>query len=295
MREPGEVVSAAFPRPGRALKAVLVLVGAFAIIGAIVWNWAPGPPRGAEVFRWLAFDPQGILSKPWMAWTLVTSGVLTDPTSFGHALWSLVGLYFLSTDLEKKWGGARLLRFFALSVVMGNLFVLAVDRLLPMLSQGFFHPGHALGPTAAITATAMAWAKENEDRQFRFMFVLPMKGKTLYWITIGFAVLSLIFMQSGPEGGAAPFGGIAAGLVFGGTPSTARSLWMRIKLAVLRRKGTALTVESMLDDPDAPRSSARGVSARRSGKGGPALRIVQGGADDDLKNRKPPKDKRYLN
>ena len=31
-------------------------------------------------------------------------------------------------------------------------------------------------------------------------------------------------------------------------------------------------------------------------KGGPALRIVQGGADDDDdKNRKPPKDKRYLN
>ena len=294
MREPADVMTGAFPRPGRALKAVLVLVGAFAIIGAIVFNWAPGPPRGVELLHWVDFSPETILARPWMAWTLVTSGVLTDPTHFGHALFSLVGLYFLSTDLEKKWGGAGLIRFFVLSVVIGNLLVLAVDRALPMLAQGFFHPGHAMGPTAAITATAIAWAKENADRQFRFMFVLPMKGKTLYWITIGFAVLSLIFMQAGPEGGAAPFGGILAGWLFGGTPSPARAFWLKIKLALLRRNGTKLTVESMMADPDAPRSSARG-SVRRPAKGGPALRIVQGGADEDDENRKPPKDKRYLN
>ena len=290
MREPGEVVSAAFPRPGRVLKAVLVLIGAFAIIGAIVWNWAPGPPRGAEVFRWLAFDPATFLHKPWMAWTLVTSGVLTNPMSFSHALWSLVGLYFLTTDLEKKWGGARLLRFLMVSVVMGNLMVLAVDRLLPMLKQEVFHPGLALGPTAAITATAMAWAKENAERQIRLFFFLPIKGKTLYWITIGFAVLSLLFMQGAPEGAVAPFGGILAGLLFGGTPSPARSAWLRVKLTMLRRKGHTLTVESMMGEP-----SSRRTPKRTAKSGGPALRVVQGGAEDDLKNRKPPKDKRYLN
>ena len=288
MREPGEVVSAAFPRPGRVLKAVLVLIGAFAIIGAIVWNWAPGPPRGAEVFRWLAFDPQAFLHKPWMAWTLVTSGVLTNPMSFSHALWSLVGLYFLSTDLEKKWGGSRLLRFLAVSVLMGNLTVLAVDRLLPMFQQPVFHPELALGPTAAITATAMAWAKENAERQIRLFFFLPIKGKTLYWITIGFAVLSLLFMQGAPEGAVAPFGGILAGLAFGGTPSPMRSLWLRVKLALLRRKGHHLSIESITGDPESRRAPKRA-------RGGPVLRVVQGGAEDDLKNRKPPKDKRYLN
>ena len=295
MKQPADVMMGAFPRPGRALKAVLVLVGAFAIIGAIVFNWAPGPPRGAELFHWLAFSPETFVAKPWTVWTLVTSGVLTDPQHFGHALWSLVGLYFLSTDLEKKWGGAGLIRFFVLSVVIGNLFVLAIDRALPMLSQGFFHPGYAMGPTAAIVATAIAWAKENADRQFRFMFFLPMKGKTLYWITIGFAVLSLVFMQAGPEGGAAPFGGLLAGWLLGGTPSPARALWRRLKQG--RRTGPKLTVESILAQGDS-RSSTRGAPAQRraSGKGSPALRIVQGGAaDDDDDNRKPPKDKRYLN
>lgn len=287
MREPGEVVSAAFPRPGRALKAVLIALGFFAIVGAIVYNWAPGPPMGAEIFGWVAFEPHAFLTHPWKVWTLLTSGILTSPESFSHALWSLVGLYFLTNDLEKKWGGARMLRFLGIGVVMGNLMVLAV-ALLP-IKQAIFHPGMVMGPMGAITATAMAWAKENSTRQIRLFFFLPISGKTLYWITIGFAVLALLFMQGTPEGAAAPFGGILAGLLFGGTPSPARSAWLRVKLALLRRKGHTLTVESITgggDRPRAPKRSSKG--------GGPPLRIVQGGLDDDDK-RKPPKDKRYLN
>jgi membrane associated rhomboid family serine protease len=287
MREPGEVVSAAFPRPGRALKAVLIAVGALAIVGAIVVNWAPGPPLGEEILGWVAFQPHQFLHEPWKVWTLLTSGVLTSPESFSHALWSLVGLYFLTNDLEKKWGGARMLRFLAVSVVMGNLMVLAVDQL--PIHQRIFHPGLVLGPMGAITATAMAWSKENATRQIRLFFFLPISGKTLYWITIGFAVLALLFMQGTPEGAAAPFGGILAGLMFGGTPSPMRSVWLRVKLALLRRKGHTLTVESITGGSDRPRAP------KRASKGGPPLRIVQGGLDDDLKDKKPPKDKRYLN
>ena len=287
MREPGEVVSAAFPRPGRTLKAVLIAVGVFAIVGAIVYNWAPGPPMGGEIFGWVVFQPDEFLVKPWKVWTLLTSGVLTSPDSFSHALWSLVGLYFLTNDLEKKWGGARLLRFLAISVVMGNLVVLGVDQL--PLKQGFFHPGLTLGPMAAIIATSIAWSKENATRQIRLFFFLPVSGKTLFWVTIGGVVLAFLFMQGVPEGAAALVGGLGAGLVFGGTPSPARSLWLRLKLALLRRKGHTLTVESITgggDRPRAPKRSSKG--------GGPPLRIVQGGLDDDDK-RKPPKDKRYLN
>lgn len=287
MREPGEVVAAAFPRPGRALKAILVAIAFFAIAGAVVVNWAPGPPAGAELLRWVVFQPQGFLKNPWMVWTLLTSGIFTNPESFSHALWSLVGLYFLTTDLEKKWGGARMLRFLGISVIMGNLMVLAVHLVLPS-RLAIFHPPLVLGPMAAITATAMAWAKENATREIRLFFFLPIKGKSLYWITIGFSVLALLFNQVTPEGVAAPFGGILAGLMFGGTPSPVRSAWLRAKLAVMRRQGHALTVESITggDRPRAP---------KRSSKGGPPLRVVQGGLDDDLKNRKPPKDKRYLN
>jgi membrane associated rhomboid family serine protease len=283
MREPGEIV-AAFPRPGRALKVLLIVVAAFALVGAVVVNWAPGGDQGIELFRWLAFDPIHPLQRPW---TVLTSGLLTSPEGISHAVWSLIGLYFLTPDLEKRWGSARLLRFLAIAVVLGNLAVLTGAFVLP--AKGVFHPAIAFGPMAAITAAVIAWSKENAERHIRFMFFLPMSGKTLYWLTIGLAVLALVFLQGTPEGALAPLGGILTGVLLAGSPSPVRALWLRLRLGAMRRRKGGITVEQLLDD-----GLPRPKSPRRSGKA-PPLRIVQGGLEDDLKNRKPPKDKRYLN
>ena len=122
------------------------------------------------------------------------------------------------------------------------------------------------------------------------MFFLPMSGRTLYWLTIALAFLSLIFLQGTAEGALAPLGGILTGVLLAGSPSPVRALWLRIRLGSLRRRGGGITVEQLLGDE--PRARPR--PSKRSGKA-PPLRIVQGGLEDDLKNRKPPKDKRYLN
>lgn len=279
------MMTGAFPKPGRALKAVLAVIGASALAGAIVVNWAPGPPVGQHLFEWLAFEPDKVLTRPW---TLLTSGVLTNPIGIMHALWSLLGLYFLTTDLEDRWGAPRLLRFLAASVIVGNLTVLAAWSL--PLSTRLFHPAICFGPIAAITATAIAWSKENRDRKFLLFFVLPLSGRTLFWLTLGISVLSLVFQQGTYEGAVAPLGGVFAGMLFGGNPSPVRSVWLRLKLALLRRKaGGGLTVESITGGK--PSHAAR---PKRSSKG-PPLRVVYGGLEDELKNRKPPKDKRYLN
>ena len=109
MREPGEI-AAAFPRPGRALKAVLALIAVLAVASAIVVHWAPGGERGLALWMFFAFEPRELLHGDGIPhiWTLLTSGVLTFPDGISHALWSVVGLYFLTTDLEKRWGGARM-------------------------------------------------------------------------------------------------------------------------------------------------------------------------------------------
>jgi membrane associated rhomboid family serine protease len=289
MREAGDIV-AAFPRPGRTLKAVLALIAVFAVLGAVVVNWAPGGARGAELWSWLAFQPQShatLLERPW---TFFTSGLLTSPDGISHALWSIVGLYFLTPDLEKRWGGARLVRFLLLSVLFGNLMVL-LGTFLP-IGQPVFHPPFVVGPFAAVLAATVAWAKENANREIRFMFFLPMSGRVLFWVTVAGAVLSIVFLQGAPEGALALSGGVVAGVLFAGSPSPVRALWLRFRLGSLRRKskGGGITVEQLLsDEPSKPRAAAR-----RGGKL-PPLRIVQGGLEEDLKNRKPPKDKRYLN
>lgn len=288
MREPGEIV-AAFPRPGRALKAVLTLIAVLAIVSAVVVHWAPGGARGFELYSWLAFEPQKLFRSSGVprVWTLLTSGLLTFPDGISHALWSLVGLYFLATDLEKRWGSGRLIRFLALGVLFGNLAVLVGTY----VGIEAFRPRFVVGPLAAITAIAIAWSKENAQRQIRFMLFLPMSGRMLFWLTIGMSALALVFLQGTPEGTLAPLGGVVAGLLFGGTPSPVRAVWLRLRLGSMRaRTRSGITVEQLLgDDVLPPRSRPK-----RGGKA-PPLRVVQGGLEDNLKNWKPPKDKRFLN
>jgi hypothetical protein len=116
------------------------------------------------------------------------------------------------------------------------------------------------------------------------MFFLPMNGRLLFWLTIGFAVLYVIFGESPPEGAFALFGGILTGVLFAGAPSPARRAWLRFRMLVLRRRGATLDDEAVSGRVERPRTKRK--------PGGPPLRVVQGGADDD---KKPPKDKRYLN
>lgn len=274
-------VSMAFPRPGRALSALLVAMAALGVFTAFLATWVPG---GTAVFLWLGCDTAVAFRQPWR---LLTSGLLTDPTHWTHLAFSLLGLYFLGTSLEKRWGGARLLRFLALAVVLGNLTMLAVDALVPGDGQARFHPPFVFGPTAAITAIAVAWSLEYSRSTVNLFLFLPIRGRTLFWVTVGFCVLDLIFPQALPEGVVAPFGGLIAGLVLGGTPSLARKAWLHLRLAVLRRRSTGMSVDDVL----APRPPP----ARRPRAGGPPLRVVQGGLEDVLKKRTPPKDKRYLN
>jgi membrane associated rhomboid family serine protease len=273
-------MSLAFPKPGRALWAVLGLVAVLGIGVAFLNTWAG---VGRTIFLALGCDVGVAFHQPWR---LLTSGLLTDPTHPGHLIFSLMGLYFLSTSLEKRWGGARLLRFLAISVVAGNLTAIALGQLMPPGAQERFRPEFMFGPSAAITAVAVAWSREFADQTVNLFFFLPMRGKVFFWLTLGFCVLDLIYPIGLPEGVMAPFGGILVGLALGGTPSLARRAWLTVKLSLLRRRASRITI-----DDEAPASKPR----RKPRAGAPPLRVVPGGLEDALKKRTPPKDKRYLN
>jgi membrane associated rhomboid family serine protease len=268
----------AFPKPGRALTAVLVAVGVCGVFSALFATWVPG---GEFVFGLLAFKPDRALVEPWR---LLTSGLLTSPSHVSHLLFSLIGLYFLSAPLERRWGGARLLRLLGIAVVAGNLTMLAVGA-IGSSAQDRFRPELAFGPAAAIAAIAVAWAREYPDSTVNLFFFLPIRGRSFLWITIGLCVLDLVYPAGMPEGVIAPFGGILAGLLLGGTPSPLRTAWLHARLALLRRRGSRLSAEDVLG----PKRSARKRSSSTP------LRVVPGGLDDVLKSRTPPKDKRFLN
>jgi membrane associated rhomboid family serine protease len=272
-------ISFALPRPGRGLKVLLV-----AILGLGVFNAAARwIPYGAAVFPALVYPVGG--DAKWQLWRLLTSGVLTSPAQYGHLLFTLMGLYFLTPDLERRWGSGRAVRFFFYAVLAGNLAVALVDAVAPIASDARFHPPFVYGASAAIAAIAVAWSRDNVDLTVRMMFVVPMRGRWLLWVTLGICVLDLIYPSAPPEGVVAPFGGVLVGLALGGSPSPVRSLYLRFKLALLRRRANSLTMADVL----APRAP------RRPRPGSPPLRVVPGGLEDALRKRTPPKDKRYLN
>jgi membrane associated rhomboid family serine protease len=274
-----QAISFAFPRPGRVLWIVLVAMGVCGLFTAFLGTWVPG---GRLAFDLLGYAPDHTLPG---LWRLLTSGVLTSPQSWSHLLLSLVGLYFLGAPLEKKWGSWRFARFLALSILVGNLTVLAVSNVVPPDAQERFHPGLVFGPMAAIVAVAVAWSREYAQSTVNLFFFVPVRGKVLFWITIAFCVLDLIYPSAIPEGVVAPFGGVIAGLLWGGTPSLARTGWLHLKLAVLRRRSSSIRVEDVLSTKP----------KRRPRPGAPPLRVVPGGLEEVLKKRTPPKDKRYLN
>ena len=243
------------------------------IATALLATWGGGD---STVFSWLAYEPR---RNAWQAWRLLSSGFLTSPASWGHLLFALVGLYFLGAPLEKRWGPWRFLRFLALSVLLGNLTTMLVDRLVGDAAPERFHPAYVFGPAAAITAIAIAWAREYSDSTVQLFMVLPIKGRVLFWITVGFCVLNLVYPAGMPEGVVAPFGGLVAGLLFGGTPSLARTTWLHVRLALLRRQSTSVRVEDVLS-----RKPARRPQTRRA-----PLRVVPGGLEEVLEKRTPPK------
>jgi membrane associated rhomboid family serine protease len=268
------------PKPGRALKVVLVAILVLGLYNAFVGAWAP---PGYDAFEALACDLAKV--RHGQVWRLLTSGLLTSPDHYGHLVFTLIGLYFLSPDLERRWGAGRFVRFVLYATLAGNLTVMAVDTLTPASGQLRFHPDVVYGASAVIAAVAVAWSRDNADATVQMFFVVPMRGKWLFWITLGFCVLDLIYPTALPEGVVAPLGGLAAGVVFGGSPSPARSLYLQLKLAVLRRRSHAMSAADVL--------SPKGT--RRARAGAPPLRVVSGGLEDTLRKRNPPKDKRYLN
>lgn len=277
----GPRMTMAFPKPGPGLRALLFALAIVSAVSAVVVNWAPGPPRGGEWFRWLVFLPDA----PLELWRFVTSGVLTSPTGGpSHIAFSLLAFYFLTPDLERRWGWGRLARFLFAAVVTGNLFVWAAHATSPA-RIAVFHPSAAFGPGAAITATAIAWATENRHAQVRLFFVLPVSGRQLYWFTVAFCLLSVLYFGDAPEGVLAPVGGLVSGILLSGSPSPTRALYLRAKLFVLRRRsgGKALRVEDLLEGRTQPQASKKA-----KGKA-PSLRVVQGGKSDS------PPDKEWLN
>lgn len=217
----------AFPRPGPALRVVLLGLFAIWLFFALALNWA-GAPVG--LFAALTGNVDAILGGE--VWRLLTAGLLHIPTgTIGHILSAGLGLYFLGSSLESEWGSARFARFLALATVLSYGTQTALIALLPTSLGARLAPSEFFGAMPAVEATAIAWASSFRGRTVQLFFVLPVSSRGLVLFVIGTSVMVLIAGQMSPSGHLALFAGMGYGyLLGGGTPSPIRRWYLKYRL-----------------------------------------------------------------
>jgi membrane associated rhomboid family serine protease len=282
MQRPGQA-SYVLPRPGPALKALLIVIAGLAVARAVL----DGHGSAAEsIAAALVCSRDAVLHG--QVWRIVTSGLIVASRGILGLALQLVGLYFLGSALETQWGSRRFLTFFFSAVALGDVVSLAASYVAP--GTALFGQTAFFGPDAAVFATLVAWAVENGDARVQLYFLIPIKGRYLAWIMLGTCVYFVATGSPQPEGVAGLFAGVGYGALAAGRPSRLRRAYLQAKLFVLRRRSSTLRASDIL----AP--SGRATPPRRARTASsPPLRVLPGGLEDALKNRKPPKDKRYLN
>lgn len=257
----------ALPRPGRALKAVLLVLLGTWVAFAVGLNWSGASP---DLFLLFCGNTEKVLSGE--VWRLVTAPLVHWPqgsAGFGHILGAMLILYFLSPSLEERWGAPRFVRFLILSGIIGYATQMAVELVLPAtgaarLTAAQLVGGHWFGSVPVGEAVAIAWALSFRGQQVRLMFVLPVSSRGLIVFVVAVSVLRVVAVAETFEGLVAPFGGMFAGWLLGaGTPSPARRLYLRLRLRQIEREAT------------------RDREERRQRVERSRLRVVRGGKDDD--------------
>lgn len=151
-----------------------------ALVGAIVLTYVLSY---AKVLDWsaLAFFPELLWRAPW---TALTHPFSIPPGAVFTVLFASLWLWGIGGDLERRDGPLRMWGLWlgfsalcALSVWLGHLIVGG--------------SGAMSSPWTSIAAFTVIWGTRNASAQVTLMFVLPISGKWLAWLSAGLVFFSM--------------------------------------------------------------------------------------------------------
>lgn len=205
-------------------------------------------------YRWFAFAPSEVLTRPWGALTymFVHGGLM-------HLLMNMLVLFFFGPPLESRWGSREFIKFYLICGLGG------------VALSFVFASAWIVGASAAIYGLMLAFAMTWPNAPIYIWGVFPVKAK---WLVGFLFVLSVMSAFGGGGGNIAHFahlGGIVTGFLYlksdwrPGQVGTKRRSGIRVrKMAIVPRQEPVRkaeqetktdgewsgTEESMLDEVD---------------------------------------------
>lgn len=155
-----------------------------------------------QLSQWLGFEVNALPGRWWTAFTymFVHAGAW-------HLLANMYALYLFGPRLEAQWGGRKLAWFYLLCGLGGSVFQML-----------FIRGGGLIGSSAAVFGIMTAYVMQWPDDEVYFMFVLPMRARTLM---AGLFVFNMVMgvAATGDNGGTnmayvAHLGGIIAAYIY---------------------------------------------------------------------------------
>ena len=161
-----------------------------------------------HLFEWGYFSAETAIYHLQL-WRFITFQFLH--ASVTHILFNMIALYFFGPMIERYLGSRRYLGFYLLCGISG-----AVMYLLLMYARvpGFVAWVPLIGASAGILGILIAAARIAPNAQVMLLIPpIPMRLRTLAWIFIGIAVVTIISQGSNAGGEGAHLGGAATGFL----------------------------------------------------------------------------------
>lgn len=155
---------------------------------------------GGALFEWFALWPLGGGFAPWQlaTYALLHGGLL-------HLAFNMYGLWMFGSELERLWGGRRLLQYYVVSVLVAGLVQLLVASEAPV-------PYPTVGASGGLFGLLLGYAMLFPHRTIMLLFPpIPMPA----WLfAVLYGVIELTLGVSGQVSGVAHFahlGGMVGG------------------------------------------------------------------------------------
>lgn len=200
-----------------------LVIGGLSVLVALVSR-----ADGGRLLGHLLFRPAAVLrGEIWQPLTYALIYPLHAQGIFGFLI-SLYFLFMIGSQVETTLGSKRFLQFFLLAPAIGAIVTIPFAYLLGF--QGHAYPGL----WGALGALTVLFAHHFSHQPIYLMFVLPVQGKTLIWISFG--ILGLYAILGGVAAVFPAFIAMLFGLGYAKGVIEPRRAWLRFRARRIERQ-----------------------------------------------------------